>query len=424
MFDMNTFQLTAIGGTFALLWGRIQGFIDFLISLVIEKYDLGFDDKLYTKYFLAHNCVYKIEWHKSCTERMMYLKNLKSRRSCKFIEKRKGIYCLNWFKFYYIDDNIFYSFRWDNFFKKHSNQIYFDLYNINDKKDFNNFSIHNYTGAGGRTSVSKRGKDAVEEPISVEAREERFPIIIKLINEGVYDPLFFNVNDFGEDNIKGKQFEDYYLNDQLKRLLLNSERWLHHKDWFNERNITWKRGMCLYGKPGCGKSSFVVRLSKYLGLPLNIFNLSTLDNTDLIGTWNLMEKPCIALFEDFDSVFHGRTNVADAGQMQDKLTFDTVLNIIDGANSCDGVLTIVTTNCLDKLDDALLRSGRIDDIVEITEAGPEGKKFIAQKILNGHTELYSKILAETTSEESNADFENKCIKIALENFWKEEKKCP
>ena len=108
--------------------------------------------------------------------------------------------------------------------------------------------------------------------------------------------------------------------------------------------------------------------------------------------------------------------------MQDKLTFDTVLNVIDGANSCDGVMTIVTTNCLENLDDALLRSGRIDDIVEITQAGPEGKKFIAKKILNGHTELYAKILEETTSDESNADFENKCIKIALENFWKEEKK--
>jgi len=415
--------MTAIGGTFALLWGKFQGFLDFFISMVIEKYEMFDDDKVYVKHFLVTNSVFKIEWYKSFIERRMYLKSLKSRRTCKFIEKKHGIYFLKNFSVYYVFESRLYSFRWDKFFKKHSKQIYFDAYNIDNKTEFNNFSIKNFTGNIATYSSKKgRGSSGEEPQPTIEASaEECFPVIIKLIKAGIYEPLFFNINDFGEDNIKSKQFEDYYVNDKLKHLILNSKRWLHHKDWFNERNITWKRGMCLYGKPGCGKSSFIVRLAKYLGIPLNIFNLSTLDNSELIYNWNLMEKPCIALFEDFDNVFNGRTNVADAGQMQDKLTFDTVLNIIDGANSCDGVMTIVTTNCLEKLDDALLRSGRIDDIVEITQVGHEGKKFIAKKILNGHTELYAKILEETTSEESNADFENKCIRIALENFWKEEK---
>ena len=60
----------------------------------------------------------------------------------------------------------------------------------------------------------------------------------------------------------------------------------------------------------------------------------------------------------------------------------------------------------------------MDDHIEFKTFGKTRKEFIAQKILNGHVSLYRSILKSTTPKESNAEFENRCIQIALEEFWK------
>jgi mitochondrial chaperone BCS1 len=50
------------------------------------------------------------------------------------------------------------------------------------------------------------------------------------------------------------------------------------------------------------------------------------------------------------------------------LTFSGFLNAIDGVRSQEGRIIIMTTNYKDKLDPALLRPGRVDEMYEITYA--------------------------------------------------------
>src|SRR3989344_5431434 len=73
-------------------------------------------------------------------------------------------------------------------------------------------------------------------------------------------------------------------------------------------------------------------------------------------------KGGIIVFEDIDCM----SNVAlkRDGTMQinerDKLTLSFVLNCIDGAMSLNDCIYIITTNKIDKLDEAILRPGRMD----------------------------------------------------------------
>lgn len=46
--------------------------------------------------------------------------------------------------------------------------------------------------------------------------------------------------------------------------------------------------------------------------------------------------------------------------MVSNLTFSGLLNAIDGMVSTSGIIMIMTTNFIEKLDDALLRAGRVD----------------------------------------------------------------
>jgi len=55
------------------------------------------------------------------------------------------------------------------------------------------------------------------------------------------------------------------------------------------------------------------------------------------------------------------------------------LNVLDGILEIDGRMLIITTNYPEKIDEALLRPGRIDIKIELKEATSKIIKCILQK---------------------------------------------
>jgi len=58
------------------------------------------------------------------------------------------------------------------------------------------------------------------------------------------------------------------------------------------------------------------------------------------------------------------------------LTFSGLLNGLDGVGSADGQIFFLTTNFLERLDDALIRSGRVDKKVEFPTVSPDLAKLM------------------------------------------------
>lgn len=195
-------------------------------------------------------------------------------------------------------------------------------------------------------------------------------------------------------------------------------------------------------------------------MPIYVFNLAQMSNHELMKTWTDMQVnvPCIALIEDIDNVFHGRENVArknnpmpflfqrrndeEGGKggdpMPSPLTFDCLLNCLDGVERSDGIFTIITTNDLSKIDPALgqprklpdgtmefisTRPGRIDKAVELTYMEAADKKRLAKRILAEYPEEYAKMLDFVDKfadlQETPAQFQERCGQIALARFWRE-----
>jgi len=78
-------------------------------------------------------------------------------------------------------------------------------------------------------------------------------------------------------------------------------------------------------------------------------------------SYKIKDSVRLLVIEDIDAIFDQRENkVPDS-----KLTFSGLLNVLDGLNSTAGLITIITTNHIDKLDPALLRSGRIDKVIKL-----------------------------------------------------------
>ena len=120
------------------------------------------------------------------------------------------------------------------------------------------------------------------------------------------------------------------------------------------------------------------------------------------------------------------------------LTFDCLLNCLDGVERNDGVFTIVTTNDTSKVDPALglprklpdgstefisTRPGRIDKAVELTYMEPADKKRMAARILGAyegeHLEMAEFIDKFPDLQETPAQFQERCAQAALKCFWRE-----
>ncbi len=251
---------------------------------------------------------------------------------------------------------------------------------------------------------------------------------------------------------------------RVTKLIREIELWRSNRDWYRHKAIPWKRGWMLYGPPGTGKTALARAFAEDLNMPIYVFNLAQMSNAELMKAWADMQVnvPCIALIEDVDNVFHGRENIArknspmpfffqqqkKEGEQQEggkqgsgfgaPLTFDCLLNCLDGVERSDGIFTIITTNDISKIDPALgqprklpdgttefisTRPGRIDKAVELTYMDPEDKKRMAERILGEFPQAYADMLAfidhYADLQETPAQFQERCGQIALACFWKQ-----
>jgi hypothetical protein len=257
--------------------------------------------------------------------------------------------------------------------------------------------------------------------------------------------------------------EDLIFPARIKALIQEIRIWRNAKDWYRERGIPWKRGWLCFGPPGTGKTALARAFAEELDMPLHVYNLTELGNFELMKAWSEMQAnvPCVALIEDIDNVFHGRENVArsrfgaslflprkkkkqdddddEAGRSLGMLSFDCLLNCLDGVERSDGVFTIITTNDVSKIDPALgcprtlpdgsvefisTRPGRIDKAVELTYMEPQDKKRLAFRILGEYEDAYLEMVAFIERfpdlQETPAQFQERCAQVALARFWQEE----
>ena len=152
-------------------------------------------------------------------------------------------------------------------------------------------------------------------------------------------------------------------------------------------------------------------------LPVHVMDLASMSNQELRQEWKkaLESAPCMILIEDIDAVFHGRVNVSKGSALQGGLTFDTLLNVVDGIDRTPGVLLVISTNHPEHVDAALARAGRIDRWVDFPALGIAERRLIACRIL-GDTELAERVIREL-GDVSGADVQEACTRLALERLF-------
>lgn len=243
--------------------------------------------------------------------------------------------------------------------------------------------------------------------------------------------LKWQINDIGMVAGKNTAFNVYFFPEDVMTAVEEVRSWIKNENWYKDKGINWRLGWLLHGKPGTGKSTLIRSVAMEFDLPVYILDLSSLDNNTFTDAWQEIQQnsPAIALIEDIDNVFHGRTNIT-AKELGDSLTFDCLLNTISGVNNSDGVFLAITTNELTELDHAIgvpepgstrsTRPGRIDRIIELKEMRVEERTKVANYILAEYPEYIQPTIAAGEGE-SAAQFQDRCTKLALSLFWENQK---
>ena len=215
------------------------------------------------------------------------------------------------------------------------------------------------------------------------------------------------------------------LGKQMQELREAVEDPLLRPELYQKVGIEPPKGVLLVGPPGTGKTLMAkavanatnatfIRLvgselvQKYIGegarLVRELFELAK------------EKAPSVVFIDEIDSVGAKRADVATSGDREVQRTLMQLLSELDGFTPTANIKIIGATNRPDILDDALLRPGRFDRIVEIGLPDEEGREQILKihlKKMNISKSVTAKKLAQHTDGASGAELKAICTEAGM-----------
>lgn len=148
-------------------------------------------------------------------------------------------------------------------------------------------------------------------------------------------------------------------------------------------------GMLLYGPPGCGKSYIAARLAEEVGLKVSFVRPSDLGSIYIHGSETMIadlfkkaeeNAPSLLVFDEIDALVPSRStlggNAALSGEVNEFLTQ------LDGC-SRRGIFVVGTTNRIEQIDPAVLRTGRLEELVYVPLPDDDNRRALFALELKG-----------------------------------------
>lgn len=197
---------------------------------------------------------------------------------------------------------------------------------------------------------------------SVDGAGRYFPCYttVKKLPEGYYEPrfsdrsgYFFQKKDVNVDNLINLPIKEN------QEIIQDIATFWKREKTFEKYGYIQKRGILMYGLPGCGKSSILQLVAKNLidehkGIVINLPDSDSvsyyIDMAPEIIRVIEPNRPMVVIIEDVDNLVQGSKGL-----------LTKVLNILDGVNQINKVVYIGTTNYPERLEERLAnRPSRFD----------------------------------------------------------------
>ena len=227
------------------------------------------------------------------------------------------------------------------------------------------------------------------------------------------------------ENTKKVTFADVAGADEAKQELEEVIDFLKDPAKFQRLGGKIPKGVLMVGPPGTGKTLLAKAVAGEADVPF--FSISGSDFVEMfvgVGASRVRDMfaqakknaPCLLFIDEIDAVGRHRGAGLGGGNDEREQTLNQLLVEMDGFEEKENVILIAATNRPDVLDPALLRPGRFDRQVTVTNPDKKGR----EEILNVHVkkvplakDVNLSVIARGTPGFSGADLANLVNEAAL-----------
>ena len=257
----------------------------------------------------------------------------------------------------------------------------------------------------------------------IEITNDDFKEALKEVRPSALREVQVQIPDVNWDDVGGL--------DELKDELREAVEWpIKHKEAYDYVDVEAPKGVLLHGPPGTGKTLIAKALAK-----MTESNFISIKGPELLSKWvgesekgvrEIFRKarqaaPCIIFLDEVDALVPRRGTGSSDSHVTENIV-SQILTEIDGLEELHNVLIIGATNRLDIVDEAILRPGRFDRIIEVGNPDSKGRRNIFEihtkkKPLANNIDL--KKLVEVTDGFSGAEIAaitNRAAIVALKRY--------
>jgi len=199
---------------------------------------------------------------------------------------------------------------------------------------------------------------------------------------------------------------------------------IEHPEKFEKFGMSPSRGVLFYGPPGCGKTLLAKAVANECQA-----NFISVKGPELLTMWfgeseaNVRDTfskaraaaPCVLFFDELDSIAQQRgSNSGDGGGAGDRV-MNQLLTEMDGVGAKKNIFIIGATNRPDIIDPALMRPGRLDQLIYIPMPDFESRLSVLGATLRKspiNKDVDLKYLAAQTEKFTGADLTEICQRAA------------
>eukprot|EP00300_Choanocystis_sp_HF-7_P036227 c5174_g1_i1.p1 GENE.c5174_g1_i1~~c5174_g1_i1.p1 ORF type:complete len:825 (+),score=209.47 c5174_g1_i1:69-2477(+) len=199
---------------------------------------------------------------------------------------------------------------------------------------------------------------------------------------------------------------------------------VEHPEKFEKFGMAPSKGVLFYGPPGCGKTMLAKAIANECQA-----NFISIKGPELLTMWfgesesnirDVFDKargsaPCVLFFDELDSIARARGGGnGDAGGAGDRV-INQLLTEMDGMGAKKTVFIIGATNRPDVIDPAIMRPGRLDQLVYIPLPDEKSRRQILKAVLRKSPvseEVNLDYMAKTLNGFSGADITEICQRAA------------
>jgi len=290
--------------------------------------------------------------------------------------------------------------------------------------------LHGYTGADIKSLCREAAIKAIRRYLpEIDLESERIPskmlqsmeIKLRDFYDSMHEVIPTAMREFYVERAKVWWKDVGGLKHAKKTLQDNLIRAINNPDKFVKMGVKPPKGALFYGPPGCGKTLLARSLAAESGA-----NMILVRGTEILSKWvgesekairEIFRKakasaPCIIIFDELDSL--AKIKTSEESKIRETVISQLLTEMEDATTS--RIVVIGITNRPDMIDNAILRSGRLEIILYIQPPDEKGRLEII-KILTSKMRLTSDVnlneIALSTKNYTGADLAALCREAAV-----------